>query len=128
MTALSVFELTDADLDALGIPAAPVVPRVGTNGGYGIGRPKFTRADIRDILAARNAGESMASLARRYDCHPSAIRYQLRRHMAEPEPDGQYRIHSTCPRCGIRVDSPSLCGDCWDITGDLGERDTWSQP
>lgn len=88
----------------------------GTNGGYGNGRPRFTTDDLHSICAAWDAGESAASIARRYRCHPSAIQYHLRRTLrVVPLRDRDVVRAARCVRCGIDTDHVGLCRDCCDV-------------
>ncbi len=122
---VDVYGLTDQAMDDLGVPGRgrdePTRRPAATNGGYGAGRPRFSRTDLRDIIAAHNAGETKRSIARRYGCTPEAIRYQLRRHLADDPPPGTGV--SVCTRCGIDTPHPGICTDCADVLDDLGE--TW---
>lgn len=93
----------------------------GTNGGFGRNRPRFSPQDLDAIFAAWDAGESANSIARRYGCHPSAVRYHLLstlrvvpisdRHDHEQPAPATHR----CVRCGIDTDRPGMCVDCIDV-------------
>lgn len=111
MSAVSIFDVTE-DMLPKRKPAS--------NGGYGIGRPKFTRDNIHEILAAYQFGETMRAIARRHDCTPEAIRYQLRRHGIEGRRSlGQnaqgHPTHRRCSRCGIDTTASDTCQDCVDV-------------
>lgn len=96
---------------------------MGTNGGYGRGRPRFTDEQRRDILTSHDRGEPAASIARRYGCSPAAIYYHLKttlrhvplrdRYAARPARAGGGR----CSRCGIDMGVPGMCQDCLDVEG-----------
>ena len=97
---------------------------MGTNGGHGRHNPRFTPEDRRAILQAHDDGESAASIARRYGCHPSAVRYHLLCTLRViPVRDRAVMGHTTrCSRCGIdttRATGPVLCRDCTDLERDL---------
>ena len=93
---------------------------MGTNGGYGRGRPRFTDEQRRDILTSHDRGESAASIAKRYGCSSSAIYYHLKvtlrhvplrdRYVAQPAVGG-----GRCSRCGIHMGVPGMCQDCLDV-------------
>lgn len=94
---------------------------MGTNGGYGQGRPRFTEDERRDILARHDRGESAARIARRYRCSPASIYYHLKitmrhiplrdRYVAAPAVAGSGR----CSRCGIAMGVPGMCQDCLEV-------------
>ncbi len=111
MTSVSIFDVSDDMLPQR---------KPSTNGGHGIGRPKFDRNAIRSILAAYEGGEAIRAIARRHGCTPEAIRYQLRRHGIEGRRTlGQGAtgdaLQRCCSRCGIGTTDPDMCQDCVDV-------------
>lgn len=71
----------------------------GTNGGYGIGRPRFTPNDITDILTRWDNGEKVADLAREYGCNKAAIAYHLRRTLRLVPGKDRDEHDNHCARC-----------------------------
>ncbi|WP_166344999.1 helix-turn-helix domain-containing protein [Phytoactinopolyspora limicola] len=129
MASVSIFDITE---DMLPPPPTPAPRTPGTNGGFGYGRPRFTQEDIRAILAAYNAGQTLVSIARRYGCSTGAIRYQLKRHGAEGHraidqhgrATGADDLVRRCSRCGIVTTEPEMCRDCVDVLAlDGGDTD-----
>ena len=95
---------------------------MGTNGGYGRNRPRFTDDQRRSILARHDRGESAASIARDLGCSPSTIYYHLTVTMRHVPTKDRYRLapmtlSAKCVRCGIDMGRPGMCLDCLEVTG-----------
>lgn len=95
---------------------------MGTNGGYGRNRPRFTPEERKEILAASDAGESPCSIAKRYDCSPGAIYYHLKTTLRHVPLKDRYTAaptsgHGACIRCGIEMGRVGMCMDCLQVEG-----------
>lgn len=92
----------------------------GSNGGFGINRPRFSPEDLDSIFSAWERGESARSIAARFGCHPSAVQYHLRRTLRvvpRRDQDSLVGTVARCARCGIDTPRRGLCQDCCDVEG-----------